>query len=66
MTHPHVAAVGVGVQEVGVDVEGDEAQGGEAGRAHDGHVVGGVDADRRHVGAGAGTHVGDTILGRGA
>ena len=27
-----------------------------------GHIVGGVDADRGHVGAGAGADVGDTIL----
>lgn len=62
MTHPHVAAAGVGVQVVRVDVEGDEADGGEGRRADDGHVVGGADADGGHVGAGAGAHVGDPVL----
>ena len=61
-THPHVAAVGVGVQVVRVDVEGDEADGGEGRRVDDGHVVGGVDADGGHVGAGTGAHVGDAVL----
>lgn len=62
LTHPHVAAVGVGVQVVGVDVEGDEADGGEGRRIYDGHVVGGVDADGRHVGSCTGAHVGGAVL----
>lgn len=57
-----MAAVGVGVQVVWVDVEGHEADGGEAGGEDDGHVVGGADADSGHVGAGAGAHVGDSVL----
>lgn len=62
-----MAAVGVGVQVVRVDVEGDEADGVEGRRVDDGHVVGGVDADSGHVGAGAGAHVGDAVLqGRGS
>lgn len=59
-----MAAVGVGVQVVRVDVEGDEADGGEGRRIHDGHVVGGADADGCHIGPCTGTHVGDTILDR--
>lgn len=57
-----MAAVGVGVQVVRVDVEGDKADGGEARREDDGHVVGGADADGGHVGAGTGAHVGDSVL----
>lgn len=62
LTHPHVAAAGVGVQVVRVDVEGDEADGREGRRVDDGHVVGGADADGGHIGAGTGAHVGDAIL----
>lgn len=65
MTDPHVAAAGVRILVVRVDVEGDEAEGGEGWRVDDGHVVGGVDADGGHVGAGAGAHVGDAVLGGG-
>lgn len=57
-----MAAVGVGVQVVWVDVEGHEADGGEGGRTDDGHVVGGADADSGNIGAGTGTHVWDAIL----
>lgn len=60
-----MAAVGVGVQEVRVDVEGDQADGGEGRREDNGHVVGGADADGGHVGASAGAHVGDAVLGEG-
>ena len=62
-THPHVPAGGVGVQVVGVDVEWHQADGREGGRVDDGHVVGGVDADGGHVGAGARAHVRDSVLG---
>lgn len=57
-----MAAAGVGVQVVRVDVEGDEADGGEGWWVDNGHVIGGVDADCRHVGASAGAHVRDPIL----
>jgi len=62
VAHPHVAAAGVSVQVVWVDVEGDEADGGEGRRVDDGHVVGGVDADGGHVGAGTGAHVRNPVL----
>lgn len=62
LTHPHVAAVWVGVQVVRVDVEGNEADGGEGWRVDDGHVVGGADADGGHVGTGTGAHVRDAVL----
>lgn len=61
-THPHVAAAGVGVQVMGVDVEGDKADGREGWGVDDGHVVGGADADGGHVGARARAHVGDAVL----
>lgn len=64
LTHAHVAALGVMVQVVRVDIEGHQADGGEGRRVYDGHVVGGVDADSRHVGAGARAHIGDAILRR--
>lgn len=57
-----MVAVGVRVQEVGVDVEGDEANGGEARGVDDGHVVGGANADGGHIGASTGAHVGNSIL----
>ena len=57
-----MAAAGVAVQVVRVDVERHESDGGEGRREDDGHVVGGADADGGHVGAGAGAHVGDAIL----
>lgn len=59
-----MAAVGVGVQVVWVDVEGDEANGGEGWRVDDGHVVGGVDADCGHISASTGAHVRDAVLER--
>lgn len=60
-----MAAVGVSVQVVRVDVEGNEADGREGRRVDDGHVVGGVDADGGDIGAGTGAHVGNAILERG-
>lgn len=57
-----MAAVGVGVQVVRVDVEGDQADGIKGRRENDGHVIGGADADGRHVGSGAGAHVRDAVL----
>lgn len=46
-----MSAVGVCVQVMGVDVEGYEANGSEGGWVDDGHVIGGIDADRRDIGA---------------
>lgn len=57
-----MAAAGVVVQVVRVDVEGNEADGGKGQRVDDGHVVGGADADGCHVGTGAGAHVRDAVL----
>ena len=56
-------AIGGRVDVVGVDVEAHEAQGSKGGRAHDGHVVGGADADGRHVGARTAAHVRYRVLG---
>lgn len=60
-----MAAAGVCVQIMGVDVEGNKANGREGWRVDNGHVVGGVDADGGDVGPGTGAHVGDTVLWRG-
>lgn len=57
-----MAAGGVRVQVVRVNVEGHEANGRERRRVNDGHVVSGVDADGGHISACTGAHVGDTVL----
>lgn len=59
-----MAALGVVVQVVRVDVEGHEADGVEGRRVDDGHVVGGVYADSCYVGAGTRAHIGDAVLPR--
>ena len=61
-THAHVLAAGVGIHVVRVDVEGQEAEGGQAGRLHDAHVVGGADVAHGHVGAGTAANVGHPVL----
>lgn len=61
-TDPHVSAVGIRIQVMRVDVERDQADGGEAGRVDDWHVVGGVDADSGDVRARAGAHVRNAVL----
>lgn len=62
MSYTHMSAVGVCVQVMGVDVERHKANGSKGGWVDDGHVIGGVDADGRDVGACAGAHIRNTIL----
>lgn len=57
-----MAAAGVVVQVMRVDVEGDKTDGCKGRGVDDWHVVGGADADGSYVGTSAGAHVRNAIL----